>query len=127
MVPNLKKNTLPVEGSVDSKKLKLMVLNVVLFLFTEPVTEPFVLLHGPVPECLRLVHGKELPVPKGWNSLLPTWEPQVTIARNCRLPEVGTHGSQPGNQRLPLQATAGSHLGTTGYHCKELPVPKGWN
>ena len=127
MVPNLKKNTLPVEGSVDSKKLKLMVLNVVLFLFTEPVTEPFVLLHGPVPECLRLVHGKELPVPKGWNSLLPTWEPQVTIARNCRLPEVGTHCSQPGNQRLPLQATAGSHLGTTGYHCKELPVPKGWN
>jgi len=35
-------------------------------LFTEPVTEPFVLLNdGPVPECLRLVHGKELPVPKG--------------------------------------------------------------
>ena len=54
-------------------------------------------------------------------------KPQVTIARNCRFPEVGTHGSQPGNQRLPLQATAGSHLETTGYHCKELPVPKGWN
>ena len=34
--------------------------------------ERFVLLNGPVPECLRLVHGKELPVPKGWNSLLPT-------------------------------------------------------
>ena len=31
-------------------------------------TERFVLLNGPVPECLRLVHGKELPVPKGWNS-----------------------------------------------------------
>ena len=89
--------------------------------------ERFVLLNGPVPECLRLVHGKELPAPKGWSSLLPTWEPQVTIARNCRFPEVGTHGSQPGNQRLPLQATAGSHLGTTGYQCKELPVPKGWN
>ena len=29
--PNLKKHTLPVEGSVDSKKLELMVLNVVLF------------------------------------------------------------------------------------------------
>ena len=94
-----------------------------------------VLLNGPVPECLRLVHGKELPVPKGWNSRLPTWEPQVTIARNCRLPEVGTHGSQPGNQRLPLQATAGSqrlelmlpNLGTIGYHCKELLIPKGWN
>ena len=70
--------------------------------------ERFVLLNGPVPECLRLVHGKELPVPKGWNSLLPTWEPQVTIARNCRFPQVRSHGSQPGNQRLPLQATAGS-------------------
>ena len=77
-----------------------------------------------------------------------------------RFPEVGTHGSQPGNQRSPLQATAGSHLnfqflkvgtdgsqrgnqrlpwqgtagsqtlkltvnlGTRGYHCKELPVPR---
>ena len=94
-----------------------------------------VLLNGPVPECLRLVHGKELPVPKGWNSLLPTWEPQVTIARNCRFPQVRSHGSHNGNQRLPLQATAGSqrlelmlpNLGTIGYHCKELPVPKGWN
>ena len=94
-----------------------------------------VLLNGPVPECLRLVHGKELPVPKGWNSLLPTWEPQATIARNCRFPQVRSHGSHNGNQRLPLQATAGSqrlelmllNLGTIGYHCKELPVPKGWN
>ena len=139
-----------------------------------------------------MVHGKELPVPKGWNSLLPTWEPQVTIARNCRFPEDGTLGSQPGNQRLPLQATAGSqrlelsgsqrmellvpvqfptwepevtiasncpflevgthasqprnhrlplhgtsgsqrlelsvaNVETTGYHCKELPFPRGWN
>ena len=71
-------------------------------------TERFVLLDGPAPECLRLVHGKELPVPKGWTSLLPTWEPQVTITRNSRFPEDGTLGSQPGNQRLPLQATAGS-------------------
>ena len=97
--------------------------------------ERFVLLNGPVPECLRLVHGKELPVSKGWNSRLPTWEPQVTIARNCRFAEVGTPGSQPGNHGLPLQATAGyqrlelmlPNLGTIGYHCKELPVPKGWN
>ena len=107
-----------------------------------------VLLNGPVKnalfclmdryrKCLRLVHGKELPVPKGWNSLLPTWEHQVTIARNCRFPEVRTPGSQPGNHGLPLQATAGyqklelmlPNLGTIGYHCKELPVPgpKGWN
>ena len=54
MVPSLKKHTLPVEGSVDSKKLELMVLNVVLF--TEPVTEPFVLLNGPVANvCVRLL------------------------------------------------------------------------
>ena len=32
-----------------------MVLNV--FLFTEPVTEPFVFLNGPVAECLRLAVG----------------------------------------------------------------------
>ena len=90
--------------------------------------ERFVLLNGPVPDC-------ELPVPKGWNSRLPTWEPQVTIARNCRFPEVGTPGSQPGNHGLPLQATAGSqrlelmlpNLGTIGYHCKELPILKGLN
>ena len=138
-------------------------------LFTEPVTEPFVLLHGPVPECLRLVHGKELPVPKGWNSTVanvepqlplqgtagcqrlermvpnlgtrgyhckqlpvPTWEPQVTIAKNFQFLKVGTDGSQRGNQRLPWQGTAGSqtlkltvpNLGTRGYHCKELPVPR---
>ena len=97
-----------------------------------PGTERFVLLNGPVPECLRLVHGKELPVPKGWNSRLPAWEPQVTIARNCRFPQVRSHGSQPGNQMLPLQATAGyqrlelmvPNLGTIGYHGKELPVPR---
>ena len=80
-------------------------------------------------------HCKELPVPRGWNSWFPTCEPWVTIARNCRLPEVGTHASQPGNHRLQLQATAGSqrlelmlpNLGTIGYHWKELPIPKGWN
>ena len=80
-------------------------------------------------------HCKELPVPRGWNSWFPTWEPEVTIASNCRLPKVGTLCCQRGNHRLPLQATAGSqrlellvpNLGTTGYHCKELPVPRGWN
>ena len=52
---------------------------------------------------------------KDWNSLLPTWEPQVTIARNCRFPEDGTLGSCT----VP-------NLGTRGYHCKQLPVPTGW-
>ena len=98
-------------------------------------TERFVLLSGPVPECLRLVHGKELPVPKGRNSWFPTWEPQVAIARNCRFREVGTPSSQPRNHGLLLQATADSqrlelivpNLGAIGYHCKQLPVPKAWN
>ena len=52
------------------------------------------------------------------------------MARNCRFPEVGTPGSQPGNPGLPLQATAGSlrlelmlpNLGTIGYHCKRTSV-----
>ena len=60
---------------------------------------------------------------------------RLPLQRICRFPEVGTHGSQPGNQRLPLQATAGSQrlelmlpdLGTIEHHCKELPIPKGWN
>ena len=100
-------------------------------------------------------HCKELPVPRGWNSWFPTWEPWATIASNCRFPEVGTHASPPGNHRLPLQRTSGSqrfgtdgsqrgnqrlpwqgtagaqtlkltvpNLGTRGYHCKELPVPR---
>ena len=83
----------------------------------------------------RGYHCKQLPVPRGWNPRFPTWEPQVTIARNWRFPEVETLGSQPGNHGLPFQATAGSQrleltlpdLGSTGYHCKELPVLKRWN
>ena len=78
-------------------------------------------------------HRKELPVPKGWNWWFPPWEPRVTMARNCRFPDLETYGSQPGNQRLPLQGIAGfqklefmfSKL--SGYHCKELRVPKAWN
>ena len=55
----------------------------------------------------RGYHCKELPVPRGWKTWLPTWQPLVTIVRNCRFLKVGTHGYQPGNQRLPLQGTAG--------------------
>ena len=80
-------------------------------------------------------HCKELAFPRGWNSWFPTWEPEVTIASNCRFPKVGTLCCQRGNHRLPLQGTAGSqrmellvpNLGTRGYHCKQLPVPRGWN
>ena len=57
------------------------------------------------------------------------------MARVCRFPKVGTHSCQRGNHRLPLQGTAGSqrlermvpNLGTMGYHCKQLPVTRGWN
>ena len=57
------------------------------------------------------------------------------MAMNCRFPKVGTHCCQRGNHRLPLQGTAGSqrlellvpNLGTMGYHCKQLPVTRGWN
>ena len=75
-------------------------------------------------------HCKELPVLRAWNSWLPTWEPQVTIASNCWFPEVGTNGSQPRNHGLPLQAIAASQKleltfsKLSGYHCKELRVPK---
>ena len=78
-------------------------------------------------------HCKELPFPKGWNWWFPTWEPKVTMARNCRFPDLETYGSQPGNQRLPLQGIAGSQKlefmfsKLSNYHCKELPVPKAWN
>ena len=96
----------PLQGTAGSQRMELLVTNL----------------------GTRGYHCKELPVPRGWNSLLPTWEPQVTIARNCRFPEVGTHASQPGKHRLPLQGTAGSqrlellvpNLGTMGYHCKQL-------
>ena len=127
---------LPLQGTAGSHRLEVMVPNL----------------------GTRGYHCKQLPVPRGWNSWFPTWEPWVTIASNCRLPEVGTHASQPGNHRLPLpksfrflkvgtdgsqrgkqrlprlpwQGTAGSqtlkltvpNLGTRGYHCKELPVPR---
>ena len=169
---------LPLQGTASSQRMELLVPNL----------------------GTRGYHCKQLPVPRGWNSRFPTWEPQVTIARNFRFPEVGTLGSQPrnhglplqatvkmiwkhfrynfmvllngpvqnawfclmdryrnvcvwfmarncrfpkvgtlccqrGNHRLPLQGTAGSqrmellvpNLRTRGYHCKQLPVPRGWN
>ena len=74
---------LPLQGTAGSQRMVLLVLNL----------------------GTRGYHCKQLPVPRGWNSRFPTWEPQVTIARNCRFPEVGTLGSQPGNHGLPLQAT----------------------
>ena len=90
----------------------------------------------------RGCHCKQLPVTRGWNSCFPNWEPKVTIAKNFRflkleltVPNVGTTMAR--NCRFPTweppwQGTAGSqtlkltvpNLGTRGYHCKELPVPR---
>ena len=93
---------LPLQGTAGSQRLEVMVPNL----------------------GTRGYHCKQMPV--------PTWEPQVTIAKNFQFLKVGTDGSQRGNQRLPWQGTAGSqtlkltvpNLGTRGYHCKELPVPR---
>ena len=74
---------LPLQGTAGSQRMELLVPNL----------------------GTRGYHCKQLPVPRGWNSRFPTWEPQVTIARNFRSQEAGTLGSQPGNHGLPLQAT----------------------
>ena len=36
----------------------------------------------------------------------------------------GSWQGTAGFQRLELTV---ANVGTTGYHCKELPFPKGWN
>ena len=125
----------PFQGTAGCPKLKLMLSNL----------------------GTRGYHCKELPVPRGWKTWLPTWQPLVTIVRNCRFLKVGTHGYQPGNQRLPLQGTAGCQnwnswlptlepvvtiasncwfpkVGTHGSQrwnhglpMQELLIPKGWN
>ena len=52
------------------------------------------------------------------------------MASNCRFPDLETYGSQPGNQRLPLQGIAGSQKlefmfsKLSGFHGRELRVPK---
>ena len=117
---------LPLQGTAGSQRLERMVPNL----------------------GTRGYHCKQLPV--------PTWEPQVTIAKNFQFLKVGTDGSQLGNQRLPWQGTAGSQtlktygsqpenqrlllqgiagsqklefmfMKLSGFHCKELRVPKAWN
>ena len=102
---------LPLQGTAGSQRLERLVPNL----------------------GTRGYHCKQLPVPRGWNSWFPTWEPKVTMARNCRFPDLETYGSQPGNQRLLLQGIAGSRKlefmfsKLSGYHCKELRVPKAWD
>ena len=122
-------NRLPLQGTAGSQRMELFVPDL--------GTRGYHFKQLPVPRGWKLLvsnlgttgyHCKELPVPRGWNSWFVTWEPEVSIASNCRFPEVGTHASQPGNHRLPLQGTAGPkrlellvpNLGTMGYHCKQL-------
>ena len=100
---------LPLQGTAGSHRLEVMVPNL--------GTRGYHCKQLPVPRgwnsCFPTwepwgYHCKELPIPKGWNWWFPTWEPKVTMARNCRLPDLETYGSQPGNQKLPLQGIAGS-------------------
>ena len=122
------------QGTAGSQRLELTVANL--------GTTGYHCKELPVPRALELLvpnlgtmgyHCKELPFPKGWNWWFPTWEPKVTMARNCRFPDLETYGSQPANQRLPLQGIAGSQKleflpsKRSNYHCKELPVAKAWN
>ena len=81
LLPRLERTWLPLQGTAGSQRLELLVPG---------------------------YHCKQLPVPRGWNSCFPTWEPQVTIAKNFQFLKVGTDGSQRGNLRLPWQGTAGS-------------------
>ena len=97
-----------------------MILHVVLFCFTKPVTERFVFPNGHEESTLFCLVGR-------YRNFC-VW----FMARNCRVQKVGTHGCQCGNHRLPVQGTAGSqrlellvpNLGTTGNHCKQLPAPE---
>ena len=104
---------LPLQATAGSQRLELLVPNLGTIGY----------------HCNQLLDAKD------WNSGLPTWQSEVTIARNYRFPEVGPPGSQPRNHRVPLQATAGSqtlkltlpNLGPSGSHWKQLPLPTGWN
>ena len=78
-------------------------------------------------------HGKQLLVPRGWNSSFDPGNNRLPLQKNFWSLKLGTDRSQHGNQRLPWQGTAGSQrlelLGTRGYHYKESEFPslKGWN
>ena len=94
------------QGTAGSQRLELSVANVGTTCYHFQGTAGSQRMELLVPNLgTRGYHCKQLPVPRGWNSLSPTWEPEVTIASNCRFPEVGTHASKPGNHGLPLQAT----------------------
>ena len=51
------------------------------------------------------------------NALFAKWT-------GTRMFAFGSWQGAAGSQRLELMLP---NLGTMGYHCKELPVPEGWN
>ena len=77
----------------------------------------------------RTSHSDTLPVAPAVLRLLAQLSPS-----HSKPPSHLTH-CQHGNRKSPLQGTAGSkrlellvpNLGTMGCHCKQMPVPKGWN
>ena len=125
---------LPLQGTAGSQRLELLVPQPGNHGLPLQATAGYQRLELMLPNLGTIgYHCKALPVPKGWNWWFPTWEPKVTMARNYRFPDLETYGSQPGNQRLPLQGIAGSQTlefmfsKLSNYHCKELPVAKAWN
>ena len=102
LVPNLGNQRLPLQATAGYQRLELMLPN--LGTIGLPLQS----------NCRFLKVG---------NSWFPTWEPKVTMARNCRFPDVETCGSQLGNQRLPLQRIAGSQkLGIYVFEAKRLSL-----
>ena len=71
---------LPLQGTAGSQRLELLVPNL----------------------GTKGHHAKELPVPRPWNLRFPTWEPEVTIARNCRFPEVRIYVFEAKPEKVPL-------------------------
>ena len=100
---------LPLQGTAGSQRLERMVPNLGTRGYQLQATAGYKRLELILPNLGTTgYHCKELPFPKGWNWWFPTWEPKVTMARNCRFPDLEAYGSQPGNQRLLLQGIAGS-------------------
>ena len=92
---------LPLQGTAGCQRLELLVPNL--------GTRGYHCKQLPVPTWEpQVTIAKNFQFPKGWNWWFPTWEPKVTMARNCRFPDLETYSSQPGNQRLPLQGIASS-------------------
>ena len=56
-----------------------------------------------------------------WQGTAGSQRLELTVAN------VGTTGYHCKELPVPEVGTPGSQLGTMGYHCKQLPVTRGWN